>query len=239
MKGKYSRSRAGGTGVKVLMLVLALVLTATCSIGGTLAWMVAKTDAVVNTFTYGDIKLELWEHDYIPTSNTLDEKQTVKENKDYTVLPGVNLPKDPYVTVGDTSEDCWLFVKIEETGWPAVSVAGETTQRNEKINWAIDGTDVNDTEWTLVAGETNVYCRKVLASDTIKTFDILKDNQITVSGDLTKGEIKNMSQSFNLTITAYACQLNNGNNGEFDAEEAWAIVSNKGFKPPAPSVPTP
>lgn len=61
MKGKYSRRPTGGTGAKVLMLVLALVLTATCSIGGTLAWMVTRTDAVVNTFTYGNIELELKE----------------------------------------------------------------------------------------------------------------------------------------------------------------------------------
>ncbi|MEI3086329.1 MAG: hypothetical protein V8S87_10245 [Oscillospiraceae bacterium] len=43
---------------KGLAMVLALVLLAVCAVSGTLAWLTAKSDTVVNTFTTSDIKVE-------------------------------------------------------------------------------------------------------------------------------------------------------------------------------------
>lgn len=46
---------------RTLALLVALVLVVGCIIGGTLAWLTAKTDAVVNTFTTSDIDVTLTE----------------------------------------------------------------------------------------------------------------------------------------------------------------------------------
>ena len=46
---------------KAFAAVLALVLVLGCALGGTVAWLVAKSDPVVNTFTYGDININLEE----------------------------------------------------------------------------------------------------------------------------------------------------------------------------------
>lgn len=86
--------------VKAFVAILALVLALGCAAGGTFAWLVTKTDPVVNTFTYGDINITLTE--------------TTGDN--YKIIPGVAISKDPKVTVRADSEACWLFVKVEKTG---------------------------------------------------------------------------------------------------------------------------
>lgn len=96
---KHYEKRRSVSG-RLFVLMLALVLVLGCAVGGTVAWLVAKTDPVVNTFTYGDINITLTE--------------TTGEN--YKIIPGVDIGKDPKVTVKADSEACWLFVKVEEEG---------------------------------------------------------------------------------------------------------------------------
>ena len=64
-------------------MAVALTLIIGGIIGGSVAWLTAKTDAVVNTFTYGDINIELTE--------------TKPANKQAKIIPGVDIEKDPKV----------------------------------------------------------------------------------------------------------------------------------------------
>ena len=86
---------------KTVAILLALVLAIGCAVGGTLAWLISETGPVVNTFTYGDINIGL----------------TETTGRDYTITPGVDIKKDPKVTVEANSEACWLFVKVEKENW--------------------------------------------------------------------------------------------------------------------------
>ena len=95
MKMKHVANRRRSVSSRAFIALLALVLVIGCVAGGTVAWLVAKTDPVVNTFTYGKIDITLTE-----TERT------------YNIVPGVALAKDPKVTVKAGSEDCWLFVKV-------------------------------------------------------------------------------------------------------------------------------
>lgn len=97
---KHAANRRRGVSTRAFVALLALVLVIGCVAGGTVAWLVAKTGPVVNTFTYGDINITLAE--------------TTGEN--YKIIPGTDITKDPKVTVKANSEACWLFVKVEETG---------------------------------------------------------------------------------------------------------------------------
>ena len=83
---------------KVLICVVAVVLVLCCAVGGTIAWLTATTATVVNTFTVGDINIELTE-----------------TTTDYKMVPGNIITKDPKVTVKAGSEACWLFVKVKES----------------------------------------------------------------------------------------------------------------------------
>lgn len=81
---------------KLLALCLVVVLAAVAAIGGTIAWLTAQTAPVVNTFTVGDINIDLAE-----------------TAEDFKMVPGGTVAKDPHVTVKAGSEECWLFVKVE------------------------------------------------------------------------------------------------------------------------------
>ena len=178
---KHDANRRG-VSRKMFIVMLALVLALGCAVGGTIAWLTDKTDSVVNTFTYGDINIEL--------------KETTQNP--YKIIPGKNIDKDPKVTVKANSETCYLFVKVDEENWPTFT----DTNGAKKVSYDIaDG-------WKPLAGHDGVYWREVGAVTADTTFDVLKGNIVTVSNTLTKDEIKN-AEAPTLTCTAYAVQKEN------------------------------
>ena len=197
MKMKHVANRRRSVSSRAFIALLALVLVIGCVAGGTVAWLVATTDTVTNTFTYGKINIDLTE-----TTGT-----------SYKIIPGTDIKKDPKVTVKGGSEACWLFVKVEETG----------TFVADKVTYAIangwtqgDGTEI----------PSNVYYREVSAEDakTGVNYYVLAGNAtypngvITVSADLTKENIPAVNPT--LKITAYAVQQEN----IADAATAWSKI---------------
>ncbi len=190
-----------GRSFRGLVLVLALALIVGVAGGATFAWLTAKSDTVVNTFTYGDINITLAE-------STGDA---------YKIIPGVDITKNPKVTVKAGSEACWLFVKVDEANWPTLTY-GEGENAVRKVNYGIaDG-------WTKGDGTNipaNVYYREVAANDAAQEFPVLKDNKITVSDTLTKIDInEKLTGTPKLSITAYAIQKD----GMDTAAKAWAAI---------------
>lgn len=179
-------------GMKTFVAMLALVLVIGCAVGGTVAWLTAQTDSVVNTFTYGDIKIDLTE--------------TKPENNQAKIIPGVDIEKNPTVIVKANSEACWLFVKVEEEG----------TFVADKVTYSIaDGWKQGDDDTKI---PKNVYYRKVNAVTSDTDFAVLKDNKICVSENLTKSDIQSITVQPKLTFTAYAVQQD----GITDVADAWA-----------------
>lgn len=176
---------------KLFISVVAVALVACFAIGGTLAWLTDKTDPKVNTFTVGDIDIDLTE----TTSN-------------YKMIPGYTIAKDPKVSVTADSEDCYLFVKVEESA-----------------NFDSFMTYVMATGWEKLDGEDGVYYR-VVNSDTPREFYVLADNQVTVKGEVTKEMLNALTEEAypTLTFTAYAVQYMKDNDTPFTAAEAWAQV---------------
>lgn len=208
---------------KTLTMVLAFALIFALGIGATLAWLTATSGEVKNTFTIGDINIELKEHEYDPDTKDLLETE-VTGNDNYKYVPGDTLPKDPFVRVKAGSEDCWLFVKVTETN---NKVAVGATSINV-INYTVD-TSV----WTLVPGQTNVWYKKVSANDVAteaKTYSILSGNQVTVNQNVTKDMVTGLTKNkAALTFEAYAIQSANlktaDNATVTTAEQAWAVLN--------------
>lgn len=84
---------------KTLISIIAVALVICVSIGGVLAYLTATTDQVVNTFTVGNINLDLTE----TTGNS------------YKMVPGQTITKDPKVTVKAKSEASYVFVKVTKS----------------------------------------------------------------------------------------------------------------------------
>lgn len=192
-QGKHIRRGPGGKAFTA-MLALTLVLAAYWAVGGTAAWLAAKSEPIASTFTFGDINITLTEtnHQEGPTK----------------IIPGVDIPKALKVTVQADSVDCWLFVKVVETG----------TFVPDKVTYSIDD------DWTKGNGSPipeDVYYREVNGVTTDREFPVLKDNKITVSKELTKEEIQNIADEPTLTFTAYAVQKEGINT----AADAWSVVT--------------
>ena len=185
---------------KILALTLVFALALALGIGGTVAWLTAKTDPVVNTFTVGDINITLAE----TTGNN------------YTFVPGDTLAKDPKVTVTAGSEDCYLFVKVEEKN---NTVNGLTV-----INWTVRN------GWNPVQGHTGYWYREVTSVTSDREFYVLTggttenlNGQVTVNEEVTKDMVTELTADKpTITVTAAAVQMDNVNS----VADAWDKLPN-------------
>lgn len=186
--------------MKTLAVAMCAVLLVAGSIAGTMAYLTAEK-TITNTFTAGKVDIALAE---------------TNSQASYKLIPGKNYTKDPTITVVEGSEDCYIFVKVEN-GIESIEASGNTIASQLEANG-----------WTLVAGETDVYKFKgdALDASAIKLADanengtqvpagakVLVFGSFTISGDAvvanyTSAEVK---------ITAYAVQAEGFNT----AEAAW------------------
>lgn len=190
-------------GVKALVLTGTATLTLTATVGGTLAWLIAK-DTVTNTFTYGDIDITLDESD-----TKLDNDNDDKTNT-YEMVPGNNITKDPKVTVEADSEDCYLFVQL-----------------NKSDNFDTFMTyDINNEVWTALDGVENVYYCEVSKSDKDQIFNVLLNDEVKVKDEVTKDMFNSLTDATypELTITAYGVQRDADIDAIDTVEEAWKLA---------------
>lgn len=196
MKSKTNRT----VSIKIAALIAAIVLVIGCTAGGTVAWLVSKPDPIVNVFTVGNINAELAE-----------------TKKEFKIVPGVEIAKDPVATVKAKSEDCYLFVQLTEANWPTFTEADNTTR---KVEYEIAK------GWTKL--EDGVYYREVAKSDTEdQNFHVLQDDKVTVSSTLTKEEASKIkttaTEAPKLTVAVYAVQKE----GMGSAADAWETAKAK------------
>lgn len=194
---------------KALVMLLALALVIGCVAGGTLAWLIAKSNEVNNVFTTSDIGVILEE----------------SEDLDLKMVPGWTIKKDPKVTVTTGSEDCYLFVKVEKSAnfddFMTYEIADGWTELSDGVYYMIF--DSEDDENTNTMGEAY----SVLANDQVKVLDEVKKEHMNAfdadeDGSLSDEEKKALP---NLSFTAYAVQLYRENSTQFTAADAWAMVN--------------
>ena len=132
---------------RTLIILVALVAVFGMAVGGTIAWLTDQTEPITNTFTVGNINIEL--------------KETATEFK---MVPGVTIVKDPKITVKSGSEACYLFVKVEKsanlddfinyimaTGWTALTDA-------DGVYYRVVNATTSDTTFSVLADD-QVTCK--------------------------------------------------------------------------------
>lgn len=162
---------------KKVLSIVAVVLVLCCAIGGTLAWLTDKTASVKNTFTVGDINIELTE----TTTN-------------YKMVPGNTISKDPKVTVKANSEACWLFVKVEKSanfdsfmtydmadGWTELpSVTGvyyrEVAATTAATDFSVLKGDSVSVKDTVTKADLNALTQNTFLTLTFTAYAVQKDN---------------------------------------------------------------
>ena len=199
---------------QILAIVLSVALVACISIAATVAYL-TDTEEVVNTFTVGrvDIKLDEEWVDYNPDDAvTSQPTERVTENT-YKLYPGKTYEKDPTITVQEDSEDCWLFVKVEN-GLVKGDLNIEAESEDGEDGYKTIADQMEENGWKLVDGTTDIYAyeeRSVSAGDKIVVFEYFKIATHVDNGDLS------IYDNANITVTAYAIQAE----GFDTAEDAW------------------
>lgn len=199
---------------KIVALCLCIALAVVAIGGATLAYFTDTTPAVKNTFTVGKVDIDLWENeDGTTNSNKVSGRTDIK------VAPGSDIKKNPTVSVTADSEDCWLFVQMDITNWPAANVTYALAE-----GWSILPATKGGTAADFTVGTSFVLYRTVSKADTTREFAILSDDTITVSNQLVSG---NFVQDANggmkqpsMVFTAFAIQKDNLGN----VNDAWDAV---------------
>lgn len=184
---------------KKLTLVVAFVLVFALGVAGTFAYLTAKTDAVVNTFTVGAVgDLSLTE----TTGSNTDGKGGAHK-----IIPGVPTSKDPKVSYAadETDEAVYVFVKIDAAAWSFDATSNTYTYLKDGktcLSWSVD------TTWTALPGFTGVYYIALDEGTDLDATSVIDDDQITVDGtNVTEANIDAVaSGAGSLTFTAYAIQ---------------------------------
>ena len=110
---------------RVLLLALCAVLLVGATIAGTVAYLTSTTDEVKNTFTAGNVKIDLKEYVVDPQTGKKNTNETpVTKLENLKLVPGRVIEKNPFVTVDSASEDCYVFVKIVNGLGEAVTING-------------------------------------------------------------------------------------------------------------------
>lgn len=188
---------------KTAVIVTAFVLLLGCFVGGTVAYLISSTGTITNTFTVGNVDIDLTEH--IGSANgtlvSAGGSQALKG------VPGSELFKDPTVTVKANSEKCYLFVKIV--------VANNKVGSTDIINYTL-----NTTGWTALSGVENVYYRIQDATSTDVSYGLITNNSVTINSELTHEQVSSISTKPTMTFKAAAVQFDNVT----DVNAAWNLV---------------
>lgn len=207
---------------KILLITLCAALILAVAVVGTIAYLTHKTEVVNNTFTIGKIIDN-------PENFVLKEHKATDDDKDgvyvlgveevltnaYTVLPGVDLPKDPFVQVKEEKLqlDAYVFIEVVDKTGTSVSFTVDT---NKWIDLDKKGPNT---------GKVYAYKDIAQADAEFGPVEILKKNsnekQITVAND----PITDAAAQFGGDVTFYGYMIQAG--GFETAEEAWEA----GFAP--------
>lgn len=187
--------------VKTIAMIMAVAMLMVGLVSGTLAWLTASSTEVKNEFTTSDISVTLTETE-----------------KDFKMIPGYTIDKDPKVTVDATSEACYVFVKITTGNKLENYIEYTVDSKWTKLTKDKDGNDITDTIYYLKVDGTTYKAGE--------TYNVLTDNKVTVKGSVTKAMMETAGTSKpTLTFQAHASQLyKNAEKQEFTAAEAWANI---------------
>ncbi len=245
IKGKFRKRLA------VVALILLLLLSTV--LGVTIAYFRDSTNVVRNTFVGGtlfndpDVDFQLVEEEAVETTKE-DSTFTVSKYKlnpsvtvtaqTYDVLPGVPIPKRPYIKIDRLLMDAFLFVEVNPGG-KFVENNGTWTSTDDMITWSMAD------NWTLMPAEMQpndgrrIYYYKKSADGILDAseyaaaqIELMNQSHVTkTAGDQTFGYAVDVSPEYDspirsdisISFKAYICQAS-GDGRNLNAVEAWDAI---------------
>lgn len=194
------------TTTKALLIALCALLLVVGSVSITVAYLTGE-DSVTNTFTVGKVAIVLDEADVKPDGSYETDVNARVDANVYHLIPGHEYIKDPVIHVDEKSEDCWLFIKLEN-GLKAI------------IDDVTIEAQLEAEGWTLIDEANCIYAYKDPASagDDVDTFKTFKIKGEAVLHDKEGNAL--YSEDTPITVIAYAVQRD-----AFDtAAAAWSAT---------------
>ena len=197
---------------KIMALLIALTLVVGTVIGGTVAWLVSKPEAVQNTFKVGELNITLDEAktDRYGVVDQTAEKRVLENT--YTMLPGHGYTKDPIVHLAANSEACYVFIDVDN------QLKGAIAEGEYKLHLDTAETPVRkgiyeqiaDNGWTALE-VTHKGVKKTVYYQAFDTAAARAGQELPVFGYFHVSESMDEAglkayDGKTISITAYACQ---------------------------------
>lgn len=189
--GKFAKR---GIASKALVMILVLVLVSGISVGATLAWLVDDTNVVTNTFTVGDINIDLTE-----TTGTT-----------YTIVPGGENDKNPTLTVQAASEKCYVYVSITND----IVLGSKTVATTDMVtgDWVLVGQSGNEKVYRYIGSKSDDSVVDAASANV----EIPVFTKVSYDDGIVKGDIDDLNGK-TIVIQGYAHQSENTNTTTADA----------------------
>lgn len=210
--------------VKALLLVACAIVLVVATVFTTLAYMTSQTGTIKNTFTVGNVAIELDEAKVDAVGNVTEGRVEAtaggEQSQSYKLIPGKSFVKDPTVTVLANSENSYVFVEVK---------------KDTRLNALVTGLeiDIYDAEtnpngiWAKLDGKDDIYyLRANYASNAVdQKYEVFKtigatENTFTVNTDADLSVITGENDP-TVTVMAYAIQMEEIAN----VDAAWAALS--------------
>ncbi len=221
---------------KIIAIALCAALAVGGVVAGSIAWLQDTTGPVVNTFTVGNIDIDLTEHALNEDGTELNSSVTTSANS-YDVIPGTTYPKDPFVTVNAKSEPCYLFVTVKEEGGTVSANHADghqptTTDCNFDcfLQYEVDGANwkplMKNSSQVTAADGALVYYLTIDSETTQATpYYVIKNNTIKVRDTVTKAMVDKLTTENQPKLTFKAAAVQKANVA--DENTAWDLVKDE------------
>ena len=194
MKLKFEKGGKKMNKKKMVTVCLVVALMAVFAIGGSLAYF-TDTDAKTNTFTVGNVKIELTETEWDKSTSHIAD-------------PGVAVAKNPVVTNKGANE-AWVRVNVTISDAAAFKRAMEAHQitdlatifagHSESV-WKLAGTKADTAADTITY---SYYYKNKLAP---KASTEALFTSVTIPASFTSAEMAALGNDFTINVTADAIQ---------------------------------
>ena len=210
---------------KILVACLCVALAVLTVAGTTLAYLTSKAE-VKNTFTVGNVKMTMDEAAVDTNGNKLFKEGSTTElaarvdKNEYILSPGHTYTKDPIVHMDGKSENCYVFIKVEN-GLGVLEASG--------ASYKTIATQITDNKWTQLTDKdgkavAGVYYQEYNKGQETKDLKVFENFKIADNANTLKNADNQViwdtitdANKINVNVTAYAIQKD----GMASAYDAW------------------
>ena len=214
-----------------ILLVSAALLVA-ASILGTLSFL-ASSAAVSNTFTVGNVKLEMFESRVNADGQDDDGADRTSDGNSYKLIPNKTYCKDPALIVKADSVPSYLFVKVKN-GIQTIEEAGKTMKEQMVAHgWQlVKANDTTHEELYLYVGAnaTATIPTDAKALNFTEVGDAVEDQTYPIFDTFTIAEDAIVADyaGAKVTLTGFAIQVEGFENNDSEAlsgyQRAWNAI---------------